>query len=65
MSDSFYKPLTPLLRSEINNGFNEQIAELQTCEKNVFVNLQLESLRISKNLINGLPDGYPIPFRKE
>lgn len=57
-----YKPLTPSLRLDINIGFNKQIDELQTCKPNALVNAQIEALRMGKRLINGLPDGYPMPF---
>lgn len=59
-----YKPLTPSLRQGIDVGFDMQIADLQTCRPNALVNAQIEALRMGKRLINGLPDGYPIPFRK-
>lgn len=64
MSD-FYKPLTPSLRKEINVAIENQIRELETCEKNVFVNAQIVGLNAQKNLINALPDGYPIPMKKD
>ena len=63
MSD-FYKPLTPSLRNDINVATENQIRELETCEKNAFVNAQIVGLNAQKNLINALPDGYPIPCTK-
>ena len=57
-----YKPLTPSLREDINIDFDKQIADLQTCEPNGLVNAQIELLRMYKTLINGLPDGYPMPL---
>ena len=57
-----YKPLTPSFRQDINIGFDKQIADLQTCELNGLVNTQIEALRMAKRLINGLPDGYPMPL---
>lgn len=59
-----YKPLTPSFREEINAGFDSTIAELQTCEPNALVNCQIAALKASKNLINELPDGFPMPVRK-
>lgn len=59
-----YKPLTPSFRQDINIGFDKQIADLQTCKPNALVNAQIEALRTYKRLINGLPDGYPMPVRK-
>lgn len=57
-----YKPLTPSFRLDICIGFNKQIAELQTCKPNALVNAQIEALRMYKRIINGLPDGYPMPL---
>lgn len=65
MNDTFYKPLTPKLRSDINIAIDNLIEELKTCKPNVFVNSQILAYTGTKNLINNLPDGYPIPFNKE
>ena len=64
MSQTFYKPLTPSLRADINNSIEKNLAELRTCQRNVFVDMQIEGLRATKTLINGLPDGYPMPMNK-
>ena len=42
--NNFYKPLTPTLRSDINISIENQIRELETCEKNAFVNAHLEDV---------------------
>ena len=59
-----YKPLTPNFRQDINNGFDKQIAELKTCKPNALMSVQIDALQMYKRLINGLPDGYPMPIRK-
>lgn len=59
-----YKPLTPSFRQDINIGFDKQIADLETCKPNTLVNAQIEALKTYKKLINGLPNGYPMPVRK-
>ena len=64
MGETFYKPLTPRLRADINDSIDKNIAELMTCKNNVFVNMQIESYKTTKRLINGLPDGYPMPMKK-
>lgn len=65
MSKEFIKPLTPALRGGINTSIDAQIAELKTCQSNSYVNVQLVGLRAMKNLFNALPDGYPIPMKKD
>ncbi|MBO5069924.1 MAG: hypothetical protein J6C37_06135 [Roseburia sp.] len=64
MSDTFYKPLTPSMRNNINNAIDRNIAELDTCQENAFVNVQKIGQQVLKNLINALPDGYPLPMKK-
>lgn len=65
MSKEFIKPLTPELRSNINKALDRQRAKLKTCESNAFVSVQLVGLQAWKNLINALPDGYPMPMKKD
>ena len=64
MKKTFYKPLTQNLRWEMNASIEKNIAELRTCQSNVFVNMQIARYEHTKRLINGLPDGYPIPVTK-
>lgn len=61
----YYRPLTPSLRLDINIAFDKQIEELKTCKPNALANAQINALKTGKRLINGLPDGYPIPFKSE
>lgn len=59
-----YVPLTPDIRKAVNGTIDQRIAVLDTCESTPWVNLHRcvnESLR---NLINALPDGYPMPVTK-
>lgn len=65
MSDTFYKPLTPELRNNINRSIENNISELQTCRLNAIVNVQICGYNTLKNVINALPDGYPIPMKGE
>lgn len=64
MGETFYKPLTPSLRVDINASIENRIAELKTCSRNVFVDMQIASYEKTKILINGLPDGYPMPMTR-
>lgn len=60
-----YKMLTPKLREEINEGIDQLLEEVKTCEKNVLTEMQFESLSALKTLIGLLPDGYPMPMKEE
>ena len=59
-----YKPLTPKFRSEILDSINSQVNELNTCQTNAFVSIQMVGLNALKNLFKALPDGYPIPLKE-
>lgn len=59
-----YKILTPSFRAEIDKGFNDSIAELQSCEQNSLVRMQIEGLKMWKRYIDGLPDGVPLPVKR-
>lgn len=62
MDDTFYKPLTPAFRSDIDKAIDNNIADLSTCQSNAIVSAQIAGQRALKNLINALPDGYPMPM---
>lgn len=64
MRETFYKPLTPSLRADINTSIEKNIAELRTCQSNAFVNMQIAGYEQTKRLINRLPDGYPMPMTR-
>ena len=59
-----YKPLTPIFRSEIQESISSQMQELNTCKDNAFVSAQKVGLTALSNIINALPDGYPIPIER-
>lgn len=61
---TFYKPLTPDLRSDITAGIHKNMTELNTCQPNALVNIQKIGLIQLERLINALPDGYPISLER-
>ena len=61
---SNYRPLTPQFRRDILDSINSQVNELNTCQTNAFVSIQMVGLNALKNLFKALPDGYPIPFER-
>lgn len=62
---TFYKPLTPHLRAEINDSIAREMRELESCQNTSFVQMYKTSYCAFQNLINSLPDGYPIPMKGE
>ncbi len=63
--NTFYKPLTPKFRDEIISTIDKNITELNTCQNNAFVNMQITGQVALKNLFRNLPDGYPIPMERK
>lgn len=63
-NDTYIKPMTPTRRAEIDNAFDKQIEELKSCQQNSLVKLQIGSLLEYKRIIHNLPDGFPLPFKK-
>ena len=61
---TYYKPLTPDLRSDITAGIHKNMTELNACQPNAMVAAQKIGLIQLKKLINALPDGYPIPLER-
>ena len=61
----YIEPLTPELRGQINAGIDEREKKLSNCESNAFVNAERIGLQAMRDLINALPDGYPIPLERE
>ena len=64
MKETFYKPLTPSLRADINSSIDKNISELRTCESNGLVNMQIIAQNVLKNMINNLPDGFLMPMER-
>lgn len=64
MSNTFYKPLTPELRNNINNSIDNNISELHTCQQNAFVSAQLIGYKALISIMNALPDGYLLPVER-
>lgn len=64
IENTFYKPLTPAFRTEIQNSISQNMAELNTCEENVLVSAQKTGLNMLSYWIESLPDGYLIPMKR-
>ena len=59
-----YAPLTPDMRAAVNNSIDQHIAELNACEDTPWVNMGRCANEALRNLINALPDGYPLPVTR-
>lgn len=61
---NYCKPLTPAFREEIKEEVRKEMQELSTCEDTCYVRTRKVGLVAFLNLIDSLPDGYPIPMNK-
>ena len=61
----YYEPLTPELRQGINETIEKELGKLNTCKPTALVAARRVGLRATKNLINSLPDGHPVPIARE
>jgi len=59
-----YKLLTPDFREQINHGIDRNIEELLSCDRNPYVIGAINAYQILHNMINSLPDGFPIYVEK-
>lgn len=58
-----YKRLTPKLRKGIIEKLNDKIDALKE-DGGYAAKLQVEDLKKTKEMIKGLPDGYPLPMKE-
>ena len=61
---TYYKPLTPEFRARINESVRSIEIELDTCQNTPYVTAQKIGLQALENLINALPDGFPLPMKR-
>lgn len=58
-------PLTKDLKAGVNEEIDKRMAELNRCDNTPYVALYRVAYGVTRNLINALPDGYPVPVTKE
>ena len=59
-----YAPLTPDMRAAVNEGIDRNLEALKTCGDTPWVNMGRCANEALRNLINALPDGYPLPVTR-
>lgn len=57
-------PLTPDMRAAVNNSIDQNIAGLNACESTPWVTMSRIANEALRCVINGLPDGYPMPVTR-
>lgn len=58
-------PLTPNIRAAVNEGIGRNLEALKTCSDTPWVNLSRIANESLRCVINGLPDGYPMPITRK
>lgn len=59
-----YVPLTPDMRAAVNEWIDRNLEALKTCGDTPWVNLSRIANESLRCVINGLPDGYPMPITR-
>jgi len=57
--------MTPKLRSQIDDAYKRQMAELNECENTPYVQFVKSIYEVQRNFLTQLPDGFLIPFTNE
>lgn len=71
MSKEFTKPLTPALRQYMKDQILEVMKEIEGHDPEQYVSVRMKAsfckyaVETAINLINALPDGYPVPMSKD
>lgn len=60
-----YVPLTPDMREAANEAIDRNLEALKTCEDTPWVSVSRVANEMLRNLINALPDGYPMPVTRK
>ena len=59
-----YVPLTPDMRAATNEAIDRNLETLKTCEDTPWVNMGRVANEVLRNIVNALPDGYPMPITR-
>lgn len=63
-NETYLTPLTKDLKASVNSEIDRKMEELNRCDETPFVALYRVAYGVTRNLINALPDGYPVPVTK-
>lgn len=61
---TFYKPMTPQMRRDIDRATDKAINELSECQNTPYVEMLKSLYEIQRNVLNSFPDGFLIPFEE-
>lgn len=62
--ETYLTPLTKDLRASVNSEIDSRLEELNRCDDTPYTALYRVAYGAAKNLINALPDGYPVPVSR-
>lgn len=63
-NETYLTPLTKDLKASVNSELERKMEELNRCDETPFVALYRVVYGATRNLINALPDGYPVPVTR-
>lgn len=62
--ETYLTPLTKDMKCSVNMELDKRMQELNRCDDTPYVALYKAAYSITRNLINALPDGYPVPVTR-
>lgn len=61
---TYMEPLTKDMKVSINLEIDKRMEALNRCDNTPYVALYKVAYEVTRNLINALPDGYPVPITR-
>ena len=62
--ETYLTPLTKDMKCSVNMELDRKIEELNGCDNTPYVEMYKVLYGLTRNLINALPDGYPVPVTR-
>lgn len=63
--ETYLTPLTKDMKKSINETIDNRVMELNRCDNTPYTALYKQIYGVARNLINALPDGYPVPVTRK
>lgn len=62
--ETYLTPLTKDMKGSLNEEIDKRMDALNRCDDTPYVALYKMAYGMTRNLINALPDGYPVPVTR-
>lgn len=62
--ETYLAPLTKDMKCSVNMELDKRMQELNRCDDTPYVEMYKALYGLTRNFINALPDGYPVPVTR-